>query len=227
MKAGSTETTCDIANEEFIFHYAADDMVPIYSLPHETLLAHRTRDDTRIEISPKKILRLDYSNGAIHQEMAWVRRVYPSWDGGRVVLWRTRLNLSEEARLIAAVHDISGSDPCEVPVTPTQACPDKDILIDVPLNILADSRGYRIQHGGFSGKAIAWLTVESTLMLLEVPPLEGRGTNTERERIRSWNIPSSVGLEHHGEVVDIWLDDARGRVILAMQDETLVVFEFA
>jgi len=99
--------------------------------------------------------------------------------------------------------------------------------MDVPLNILIDSGGeYRIQHGGFSVKAIAWLTVEATLTLLEVPPLEGQGTR-ERESTRSWSIPISVGLEYHGEVLDIWLDDGRGRVVLAMQDETLIIFEFA
>lgn len=227
MKEGSTETTWDIANAQFIFHYSVDDMTPIYSLTHETLLDYRTRDRAGTEISPKEILRLKYLHGAVHQEMAWGRRVYPSWDGGRVVLWRTRTTLSDEPRLIADIHDISGSDPLEVPITPTQACPEEDILMDVPLDILIDSEGgYRIQHGGFSGKAIAWLTVESTLTLLEVPPLEGQGTR-ERERMRSWGIPASVGLEHHGEVADIWLDDGRGRVILAMQDETLIIFEFA
>lgn len=202
-------------------------MTPIYSLPHETLLAHRRSDQARTEISPKEVFRLNYFGGAVHQEMAWVRRVYPSWDGGRVVLWRTRTTLSEEARLIADVHDISGRGPFNVPVTPTQACPDETILMDVPCDILVDTGGYRIQHGGFMGKAIAWLTADWTLMLLEIPPLEGPGTNRERERTRSWSIPSSVGLENHGEVMDIWLDDARGRVIFAMQDETLVILEFA
>jgi len=156
-----------------------------------------------------------------------MRRVYPSWDGGRVVLWRTRTTVSDEVCLIASVHDISGADACEVLVTPSQACPDETILMDIPLDILVDNGGYRIQHGGFSGKTIVWLTLESTLMLLEVPPLESQGRNRERETTRSWGIPSSVGLENHGEVMDIWLDDARGRVILAMQDETLVIFEFA
>ena len=137
------------------------------------------------------------------------------------------MTLSDEVRLIADVHDISGSGPFEVPTTSTQVCPDEDILMDVPLDILVDNGGYRIQHGGFSGKTIVWLTLESTLMLLEVPPLESQGRNRERETTRSWGIPSSVGLENHGEVMDIWLDDARGRVILAMQDETLVIFEFA
>jgi len=134
------------------------------------------------------------------------------------------MTLSDEVRLIADVHDISGSGPFEVPTTSTQVCPDEDILMDVPLDILVDNGGYRIQHGGFSGKATAWLTQDLTLMLLEIPPLEGWGTS--REGTRSWSIPSSVGLEHHGEVMDLWLDDARGRVILAMQDETLIIFEF-
>ena len=153
-----------------------------------------------------------------------MRRVYPSWDGGRVVLWRTRTTVSDEVCLVASVHDISGADACEVLVTPSQACPDETILMDIPLDILVDNGGYRIQHGGFSGKATAWLTQDLTLMLLEIPPLEGWGTS--REGTRSWSIPSSVGLEHHGEVMDLWLDDARGRVILAMQDETLIIFEF-
>jgi len=137
------------------------------------------------------------------------------------------MTISEEVRLIATVHDISGSGPSDIPVTPTQACPDEDILMDVPLNILEDNDGYRVQHMGFGGKAIAWVTVESTVMLLEVPPLEGRGMNRGREGVRSLCIPSSVGLEDHGQVMDIYLDDSRGRVILAMQDETLIIFEFA
>jgi len=199
-------------------------MTPIYSLPHETLLAHRTYDKARSAISPKEVLRLNYLHGAIHQEMAWVRRVYPSWDGERVVLWRTR---NEGARLVASVHDISGSGPFEIPITPTQPCPDEDILMDIPLDILVDNGGFRIQHGGFTGKGTAWLTTYLTLMLLEVPPVDGQGTNRERANTRSWSIPSPVGLDNHGEVMDIWLDDARGRVILAMQDETLIIFEFA
>jgi hypothetical protein len=230
VRQGSTETTCDITNEQFIFHYSVGDVTPIYSLHHETILAQRTRDQARTRISPKEVLRLNYLDGAMDREMGWLRRVYPSWDGGRVVIWRTRVSIAQEVRLIAEVHDISGSGSFEVPVTHFRACPDENLLMNVPLNIHNDPRGYRIQHGGFSGKAIAWMTVESnvepTLMLLEVPPLEARKTDQERERTRSWVIPSSVGLRHHGEVMDIWLDDARGRVILAMRDETLVVIEF-
>lgn len=230
VKEGSTETTCDTANEQFIFHYSVDEMTPIYFLPHETLLAQRTRDKARIEVSPKEVLRLNYLRGAIDQEMWWVRRVYPSWDGGRVVLWRTQTTPYEGPRLIAHVHDISGSGsgsgPLEIPISPNQLFPDDDILIDAPLDILVDHGEFRIQHGGFSGKATAWLTTGFTLMLLEIPPLDGQGTRREKEKTRSWRIPSSVGLEHHGDVMDLWLDDARGRVILAMQDETLIIFEF-
>lgn len=203
-----------------------DDITPIYSLPHETLLAHRTCDKARTEISPKEVLRLNYIHGAVDQELEWERRVYPSWDGGRILLWRTQANNYDEPRLIAHVHDISGSGPFEVPITSTQPFPDEDILMDVPLDILIDDDGLRIQHGGFSGKANAWLTHEFTLVLLEIPPLEGQGTSREEEETRSWKIPSSVGLVQHGDVMDLWLDDARGRVILAMQDETLIIFDF-
>jgi hypothetical protein len=227
VKDGSTETTCDVANGQFIFHHSVDDLTPIFSLPYETLLAHRTCDETGIEISPKQLLHINYFHEAIHQEVFWARRVYPSWDGRRIVVWRTRTTTPDEVRLIASIHDISGSGPLEVPVTPAQACPPEDVLIDLPLDIQNDYGGYRVQHGGFSGKAIAWLTPDSVLTLLEVPPLEGRGMNREGQQIRSWAIPSSVGLEHHGEVMDMWLDDAQGRVIIAMQDDTLVIFEFA
>ena len=79
---------------------------------------------------------------------------------------------SEAACLIATIHDISGSDPSNISVTPTQACPDEDILMDIPLDVLEDNDGYRVQHVGFGGKGIAWVTAESTVMLLEVPPLE-------------------------------------------------------
>jgi len=203
-------------------------MTRIYFLPHEILLAQRTRDKARIKVSPKEVLRLNYFHGTIDQEMWWVRRVYPSWDGHRVVLWRTQTTLYEGLRLIAHVHDISGSGsgPLEIPITPIQPLPDEDILIDAPLDIMVDHGGFRIQHGGFSGKATAWLTNEFTLVLLEIPPLDGQGTSREKEKTRSWRIPSSVGLEHHGDVMDLWLDDARGRVVLAMQDETLIIFEF-
>jgi len=176
---------------------------------------------------PKQLLCLNYVHGAMQQEKAWATRVCTSWDGGRVVLWRTWITASGEARLIAAVHEISGSGPSDIPVTSTHACPDEDILMCIPLNILEDNEGYRLQHMGFSGKGIAWVTGESTLMLLEVPPLEGQGANRERERVKSLHMPSSVGLGHHGQVEDIYLDDSRGRVVLAMQDETLIVFEFA
>jgi hypothetical protein len=226
VKEGFTDIACEISIEQSIFHYSVDDMTPIYSLPHETLLAHRTCDKARAEISPKEVLRLNYCHGTLHEDIAW-RRIYPSWDEGRVILWRTQTALYEGPRLIASVHDISGSGPFEIPTTPTQPCPDEDILMDMPLDILGDDVGFRLHHGGFSGKAIAWLTTELTLVLLEIPPVEGRGTSCERAGTRSWRIPSSVGLDHHGDVIDIWLDDARGRVILAMQDETLIIFEFA
>ena len=202
-------------------------MTLIYSLRHEILLDYRTRGHASIEIAPKEVLRLRYLDGAVHQEITWGRRVYPSWDGERVVVWRMRMTLSDETHLIASVHDISGSVPLEVPITPTHACPDEDMLMDVPFDILVDNEeGYPIQHGGFSGKAISWLTLESTLTLLEIPSLEDQG-NRGRGSTRSWRIPAPVGLKDHGEVADIWLDDGWGRVILAMQDEALIVFEFA
>lgn len=136
------------------------------------------------------------------------------------------MNHYDEPRLIAHVHDISGSGPFEVPITPTQLFPDEEILMDVPLDIQDNIDGLRIQHGGCSGKANAWLTQELTLVLLEIPPLEGQGTSREEEETRSWKIPLSVGLALHGEVMDLWLDDARGRVVLAMQDGTLIIFDF-
>ena len=173
-------------------------MTAIYSLPHETLLAHRTCDKARTQVSPKEVLRLNYLHGAILQEKDWMRRIYPSWDGGRVVLWRTRTSLFEEDRLIASVHDISGSGPFEIPITPSQPCPDENLLVDVPLDILVDNKGCCIQHGGFNGKVTAWLTDDFTLVLLELPPVEGQGTSQEGAKTRSWRIPPSVGLENQG-----------------------------
>jgi len=137
------------------------------------------------------------------------------------------MTVSGEARFIIAAHDISGSRPPDIPVTPTQACPDEDILVDMPSDILTENGGYHLEHIGFSGKAVAWLTTDLTLMLLEIPPPEGVETNQGIQRTRSWCIPSSVGLEHHGEVRNVYLDDSRGRVTLAMEDETLIIFEFA
>ena len=227
MKERYTEIMCDFAIDQFILHYSVDDMTVIYSLSHETLLAHRSCDKARTEVSPKEVLRLNYLHGAILQEKGWMRRVYPSWDGRRVVLWRTRKGLFDEDRLIASVHDISGSGPFEIPITPSQPCPDENLLLDVPLDILVDNERGRIQQGGFSGKVTAWLTKDFTLVLLELPPVEGQGTSQEGAKTRSWRIPPSVGLENHGDVMYIWLDDARGRVVLAMQDETLIIFEFA
>jgi len=225
MKGGSTRTTRDISNQQFIFHYSVDDKTPIYSLRYDALLTDRACDEARIVLSPKKLLCLNYFHG-IHQGLASAKIVCTSRDGRRVVIWRTWLTVSGEARLIVAAHDISGSCPPDIWVTPTQACPDEDILVDVPLDILTESGGYHLEHIGFGGKAIAWLTTDLTLMLLEIPSSEGVGTNLGIRRTRPWRIPSSVGLEHHGEVRNVYLDDSRGRVILAMEDETLVVFEF-
>ena len=227
MKEGFIKARRDFSNEQFTLHYSVDDKTSIYSLRYETLLAHGPSDEATIEILPKQLLCLNYLHGAVHQEKAWATRICTSWDGGRVILWRTWVTVSEEARLIASVHNISEPGPCDILVTPTQPCPGEDILMDIPLNIPEDSDGYRVQHMGFSGKAIAWMTVESTVMLLEVPPLEDWRMNRERERMRPLCIPSSVGLEDHGQVMDIHLDDSRGRVILAMEDETLMIFDFA
>jgi len=216
-----------MASEQFVFHHSVNDKTPIYSLRYERILAHQSYDEGTVELSPKQLISLNSIYEAMHQEMNLLRIIGTSWDGGRVIVWRTWINTSDEAHLVATVHDISGSGPSDIAVSPSQACPDKDILIDVHLNILEDREGYPTLHVGFSGKASAWLTTELTLMMLEVPPLEGQGTNRGRERTRSILIPPSVGLEHHGKVMQLYLDDSRGRAILAMQDKTLIVFELA
>lgn len=227
MKGGYIKTTLDIASQQFIFQYSLDGMTPIYFLRYETLLAYRPCDEARIEISPKQVLRLNYFHETIHQDLTSASIVCTSWEGERVIILRIWITTSEEARLVVTVHDISGSGPSDITVTPNQVCPDEDILMNIPRNILEDNGGYHIQHVGFSGKAIVWLTTDLTLMMLEVPPPKGLETNHDIPRTRSWRIPSSVGLEHHGEVRNIYLEDSRGRVILAMQDETLIIFEFA
>lgn len=222
-----TRARRDIENAQFVFYHSVDDKTSVYSLRYETLLAHRIYDEAITEISPKQLLSITYFRGAIEQEATWATKISISWDSGRLIIWRTWTTYYEEARLIASIHDISGPGPFDIPVTPSQACPDEYVLLDIPLNVLENNGGYRMQHVGPSGKAMAWMTTESTLMLLEVPPLESWGLNKKRERVRPLHIPSSVGLEDHGQVVDIYLDDSRGRVILAMQDETLIVFELA
>jgi len=86
----------------------------------------------------------------MHQEMNFVI-VCTCWDGRHVIVWR---NTSEEGRFIVTVHDISGSGPFDIAVTPTQACPDEGILMDIPWNILEVYGGYPTQYIGFGGKAV-------------------------------------------------------------------------
>lgn len=227
MEASPTRAKCDSENAQFVFHHSVDNKTFIYALHYETLLAHQTSDGDMVGISPKQIFCITYSHGAIQQETAWATKLSTSWDGGCLILWRSWTTDHEDNCLIASIHNISGLGPINIPATPTQACPEEYVLLDVPLNVLEDNQGYHKQHMGPGRKVMAWVTIESMVMLLEVPPLEGQRVDRKRERARPLNIPSSVGLEDHGQVMDIDLDDACGRVLLAMQDETLIVFEFA
>lgn len=221
------KTKLDTPNQQFIFQCSLDGKTHIYSLHYETLLAYQPCDKARVEISPEQLLCLSYFGEAIHQDLTSARTVYTSWEGGQVIMWRIWTTTSKEACLIVTIHDISESGPFDITVTPGHMSPDEDILMDIRQIILKDKEGYYLQHVGSSGKAIMWLMTNLTLMMLEVLPPKGLETNHDIKITRFWSIPSIVGLEHHRDIGSIYLEDSHGRVILSMQDETLIIFEFA